>query len=646
MSGFCGVVDFTGAPAEPEVLQRMAAVSRGLGPDGIIPRHAGGAAFCHLALHATPQASTERQPLRSADGAVWLVADIRLDNRDDLISQLAGEDLPSGDPGDATLLLAAYLRWGVACPEHLLGDFAFVIWDERERRVLCARDPLGIGLLHYARIGPLLCFASEAQQILQHPRVPLRLDEMTIADYLSETWDGPTRTFFQDVQQVPAAHRLICNSSGDRLERYWEIDPERRIVYGEARDYAAHFLEVFAKAVADRMRAPAGPVAIAMSGGLDSTSVAAVARRHAPPGTGPDLFTCSFIFNTLKECDERDYIRTMAETLDVESELVDAERFWILGDAETCRPRLETPFLSWESSFREMLRRAQSRKARVLLTGHGGDDLLAGSLFVYADRLLSGDLRVLLETGCHAIKQGMGGGRTLYRYFGETLLPRSADRKLRRLLGRAAPVDEIPEWIRRDFVERTGMRERLSSNYVPARHPRGAAWMELYDQITHIPVWCKATQWYYANASPFGIEARHPFLDRRVAEFLLAIPARQRSQPGCYKPLLRRAMQGVLPDRVRLRADKTVLESYLDIGLRERRREKIEQLLADSLAAELGILDGAELRAAYQAYQQGTSKHIGWLWHAITLEMWLRGIAESEMEFQDLPVAAALSTDQ
>jgi len=281
-----------------------------------------------------------------------------------------------------------------------------------------------------------------------------------------------------------------------------------------------------------------------MSGGLDSTSVAAMARRCAPRGGSPDLFSSSFVFPNLRQCDERAYIEATAEALDLGSELVDAERHWVLGDAQAYQPRLEAPLLAWESAFREVLRRTRSRNARILLTGHGGDDLMAGSFSAYADRLLQGDLRVLFETFPHAASRGRSGWRTLYRYFGQPLIPEVMYRTVRRLRGKP-PRPRIPEWIRPEFIHRSGLAEHLHS--VPARPARNAAWYELYDEVVRLRGWERAVHWYTSNASPFGIEVRHPFLDRRLVELMLAIPSRLRSHPGCYKPFLRRATDGLLP---------------------------------------------------------------------------------------------------
>lgn len=621
MSALYGIVDFSGAPIDPDVLHAMSAISEGLGPDGSSRKLFLGAALGHLSLLSTPEALTEQQPVCARSGTVCLVADVRLDNRQELLGHLRSHGLlEEPAPGDATILLAAYLLWGTSCPEHLLGDFVFAVWDAPQRLLFCVRDPLGVKPFHYARIGSLVCFASEAQQVLQHPSVSRRLDELTLALYLANASDDPDRTFFRDVHRLPAAHRMVFTAGGDRMERYWDIDPGRRITYRDNRDYTAHFLDLLQRAVSDRLRTPEGQVGILMSGGLDSTSVAAMMRRSVPSGESRDLFSCSFVFPNLRQCDERAYIEITAEALALDTEFVNAEKLWILGDPEAYQPRLETPILAWEAPFREVLRRTRSRNARVLLTGHGGDDLMAGSLLVYADRLLQGDFRVLLETIPHAAAQGWSGWRTLYRYFGQPLLPVVMDRTMRRFFGKP-PHQMTPDWIRQEFVQRSGLAEHL--HRVPPRPARAAAWHELYYEVVRLRGWERAVHWYTSNASPFGVEVRHPFLDRRLVELMLAIPSRLRSQPGCYKPFLRRALDGLLPERVRTRTDKAVFSTFFHFSLLQKERDKIEQLLAAPLSDGMGILNAAKLRAAYRAWQNDPRPESLGLWSALTFEIWL-----------------------
>lgn len=585
MSGLFGVLDFSGArgPAGP----------------------------CRLAFL---EPSGGLQPVRSPDSAVHVVADLRLDNRRELIARLTDDGVPVPEsPRDADLLLAAYLRWGEECPLHLLGDFAFVLWDSRRRRLVAACDPVGIKTLHHARIGSLLCLASEARQVLQHPAVPCRLDEGGVADYLLDGTEDPARTLFLDVRRLLPGHCLVATSGGERIARYWSLDPDARTVYRRDEDYAAHFLDLFTRAVNDRLRTESGSVGILMSGGLDSSSVAAAARRRLPAARG--LFAVSFLFERLRECDEREFIQAAADGLGLERETVLAERFPVL-DPEACRPSLESPSLAWDRCFQEALRRTRSRGARVLLTGHGGDDLMLGSYLVYADRLRRGDPRAVLEVARYAMAQGRDHGRILYRYLVQPLLPGRADQALRRLLGRA-PGAELPGWIDAGFARRNGLAGRIQDEPRSAREA-------LYGHFRQTP-WDRAAHWYNQHAAAFGIEVRHPFLDRRLVEFILSIPPQKLFRAGLSKPLLRQAMTGVLPETVRMRKDKTRLGAFLSLSAGSGTRSRIESLLAAPLAAELGIFDADHLRAAWRRSQEGKLGELdGLLWYSISLEIWLR----------------------
>lgn len=637
MSGLCGVIDLRGRPVEPDLLARMARPVAHRGPDGMRTAAHGGAAFCHLALHATPEAALDVQPLWERERGLLLAADVRLDAREELIAALGLAD--AGPLGDAALLLAAYRRWGEGFPARLLGDFAFALWDAPAGRLLCACDPLGVKPLHYARRGPLLLFASEARQLLEHPEVSPELDLETVGDHLLGRAEAPGRTFFRGILRLPPAHRLVASRLGERLEPYWEIDPGRRTVYREEGDYAAHLGELLDRAVRDRLRSPAPVVGIAMSGGLDSGSVAALARRAQRAGQGPGLLAASFTFDGLGDCDEGPWIEALARELGLEVSRIAAGERWLLAGEEAFRPDLETPFLAWESCFRELLARVRGRGARVLLTGHGGDGLLGGSALVYLDRLRRGRPGAVLDVVRQARQHGRDWRRALYRCFGEPLLPEAARDALRRLAGRpVAPA--VPDWIDPEFARRTGLAGRLA----PARAPRRfaeAARQEIHDGALGRDDGCGVLHWYDRGAARHGLEVRHPFLDRRLVELVVSIPPEQLFRIGCYKPLLRRAMEGLLPQAVLRRPAKARLDGYVEVSLREKSRPQVEALLARPLAAEWGILDAGRLRAAYRAYRGGAGEGPERLWYALTLENWFREHCDRLIESPALETTAA-----
>lgn len=566
-------------------------------------------------------------PVRSADGSIRLTADVRLDERRELAGRLRGCGISLHEnPGDAELLLAAYLCWDVDCPRHLTGDFAFVIWDARRRQLLGACDPLGVKPLCYARTGSSLCAASEAQQVLRHSGMHVKLDEVAAGDFLLENTFEPQRTFFNGVLRLPPGHRLVARLEGERIERIWALDSDTRIVHSRDEDYAAHFLDLFRQSVRDRLRTEdgqPGAAGILMSGGLDSCSVATVAdgvSRALPADGSLRLFTTSFVFDELQECDERPFIQAAASGLGLESCLIAAERFPVLDSPESCRPALEGPFLAWDGCFHEALRQARSRGAKILLTGHGGDDLLSGSVLANGDRLRRGDARVILEVARHALAQRWAWRWIVYSDLVQPLLPAAANRLFQRR-GRT-PEPGLPDWIDAGFAHRTGLLERLH----PPLSNRGAgrARQALHSHFQKTP-WDRACAWYDQHAAAYGIEVRHPFLDRRLVEFLAAIPPRQLFRTGASKPLLRRAMAGLLPDLVRLRRGKTQFGAFLEQAMAQRQRTRIERLLASPLVETSGFVDGGRLRAAYRRFQEGLPiDNDFYLWHTIALEIWMR----------------------
>lgn len=613
MSGLFGVVDFAASRIEPENFRSIVESASYRAPGGIGYRFLGEAGFAHLALHSGPTGLD--QPLLDARGQVCVILDGRLDNRPELIAHL--EPAQGSATSDAGLLLAAYLEWGVACTDHLLGDFAFAVWDAGRQRLLCAVDPLGIKPLHYAHIGSLVCFASDAVQVLQHPAVPDGNNEVEIAAYLASQCEDPECSFFAAIRKLAPGQRLIAERGQLHVERYWSPEP-KEIRYQRDEDYAAHFLEIFQRAVADRLRDAGSFVGVAMSGGLDSTSVAALAQRA--PGPGVRAYT--FSFDRLTECDERAYSQAMTEELGIEVEAVEAEGLWSLDSRGPLSHSPDTPFVGWHTCYREILHRMAGRGARVLLMGHGGDDLLRGSSWVYAERLRRGDLTAIQEVVLHARRRREPVLRSLHRQFGSRHLSERSNRFLHRVLGKREPL--LPSWLHPDFVRRTqrgNCKEGLSSRRFSASPGR----QEVYGNLVELPWYWRLANWHDRNAASFGIEVRQPFLDRRLFEYVLAIPGEQLFQLGSRKRLLRQSMAGILPEVIRSRSDKTKFTSFLDFALRQRATDEIMEILESPRSAEVEIVNKELLRSAFLGFLGGdASVSMKSLWHAITLEIWLR----------------------
>jgi asparagine synthase (glutamine-hydrolysing) len=417
---------------------------------------------------------------------------------------------------------------------------------------------------------------------------------------------------------------LVADPSGQRMERYWDIDPNYRITYQSDQEYAAHFLEIFQRAVADRLRTPDGTnIGITMSGGMDSTSVAAVAQQIINRQSGkPHLLACSYAFEQLKECDETYYSRAMADELGIDLIYVPAENFWYLDDDEAFTPSLETPFMAGESITRYILGIFAERGARVWFTGHGGDNLVAGSPLIYADRLRHGNLNVLMEV-THYWKTlnlpflNLWGA---YRnWFIRPLFPEFLRKMVRKIW-----KPKIPDWLQADFAQHTHILERLSYSETPRRYPEHAR-QDNYNSAVFIDPIQIPINWSERLGAHFHQEVRHPFLDRRLVEFLMAIPPEQIFRIGLKKFILREAMREILPEIVRTRPDKTEFSSYIGLGLRHKEAQKIQALLEFPLLHEQRLVYLTKLQGVYGNYlAKGQTLDGIESWRCVSLELWLR----------------------
>ncbi len=305
MSGIIGLYHLDGRPAEERILQRMAQAIAHRGPDGIRFWSDGPVGLGHLMLQTTPESARERQPLTNPEATLCLTVDGRIDNRRELRQALDSNGFPPRDDTDAELLLRAYECWGESCPNRLLGDFAFAIWDARKKQLFCARDYVGVKPFYYHRSATLFAFGSEIRAVLALETVPRRLNESRVVDFLVEQLDREDEesTFYQDVQRLPAGHSLTVSPGKFLLRDYWELKAPPVLKLGSLQEYGEAFREVFVEAVRCRLRSTY-PVASTLSGGIDSSSVVCTVRELLASELQEPLHTISLVDADEAKCGE------------------------------------------------------------------------------------------------------------------------------------------------------------------------------------------------------------------------------------------------------------------------------------------------------------------------------------------------------
>lgn len=629
MSGIVGLWNVDDRPVDRATLAGMCATLRHRAVDGEDLRIDGPIAFAHQHLLVTPEETAERQPLASAAG-VWLAMDGRLDNRDDLLHALA---LPP-TASDAACVLAAYGHWGDSFPERLNGEFAIAIADVPARTVLLVRDVVGVRPLYYVQTPRFFAFASEIKALLAHPDVPHAVDDEGLADYLmigARPLDRQEITCFAHVRAVVPSHVVRMTCAGVASRRYWDFEPARALRLKSFADYVEVFRTVFAEAV--RRRARAGrPIAVSVSGGLDSSSIWCQAETLRRSGriTAPAVLGISYVGAAGSDADEREYLRAIEDEYRVSIERFAMEPLTgLVRGAEHQVWAIEAPFLEYMWGITEELqRRAVERGSRVLLSGQWGDQVLFSSAYLvdlcrdFAWRTLRAHVR--------EYRRWFGDGEAdiLARRAAVDFVRRSAPRALlgplkwarRRLSGEHQRRGWFGEAFRRRALQFADRPATIGDGFHSA-HAQ-SIYLEARSKY-HV----QCLEWNNKVGALHGLDVSFPFLDRDLLGFLIAAPGEWQNRDGVPRALLREAMRGILPDAVRARKWKADFSGVVNRGVAADADRIADRLSNDSLAARLGYVDAARLRprlAELRSPNDGTCVVTWDIADLYGLELWLQ----------------------
>jgi asparagine synthase (glutamine-hydrolysing) len=544
----------------------------------------------------------------------------RIDNRTELLSAL--ELVGSSEPlSDGALFLRSYLHWREGVFGRLLGPYSAIVVDERRKSVLCARDPLGDRGLFF-HLGPaIFAAASEESALLSLPGVSARLDENSVGRFFAPDEPLPGSTFFAEVSDLQPGEVMEVGVDDVRRWRSAEIVPATVPRYHRDREYVDQFRELLGRAVEARLRA-VGPPGVMMSGGLDSTALAAVAAPMIRT-RGGRLRSFSYTFSDLPSCDESAFIAHVTGRFDLQASAVVGDRLWPLCNLATLPRSPNNPLQGPYRGLRDaVFSDAATAGTRVLISGEFGDELYCGAVSWLADLLRRGRLpeaifhcvadrwwrmtgrRPRLYSLLSSLRCALGGKG---RWQPSTAQPWLTARGLQAL---ESTEPALPDWGRPaqiwTVLHRSGALSNVSAPY---------------------------------HASSHGIEVRRPYRDRRLIEFILAVPAHLLYRPGQTKWILREALRGELPDEVRLRRHPTSLQALFCRGLMKEAREDASRMLfaadalwrpyvrqewlEESFPRRLGGPDGPTLSA---------------IWRSLCVELWRQGLGQ-------LGVFPALSYD-
>ena len=549
------------------------------------------------------------------EAGLSVIADARIDNRDELRDTLA---LPSGG-SDAALILAAYRRWGTDSATHLIGDFAFCVVDDHTRTLLAACDPMNMRPLYHAGKGGLLAFGTRLNDLLHALGMPPRLERAAICDWLVGRPD-PGASMLSNVERLRPGHLLQASAGRRAIRRFWNLRPDKQIRYQRPGEYVEHLESLLARCVTDRLPDRDEAVASQLSGGMDSTSVTALAWR-ARKDTPTGLLAVSHTYPDCGACDERDLIGDSARFLGLKDHLFIPTASDIELDYRALYPpAFDSPGTVVSPRYIEELKQIRARGARVMLTGSGGDEMAWGHSLSYSRRLLHGDLGVLAEVMRGSRELGLPVLATLLQLFLKPLLPE----RLLRLRRRLRDDRPWPDWIPERAARELDLEERLRP---PPAHFRNPVLQARYEALRDSSTY-HSVRSYATAGEVIGVDIRHPFFDRRLAEFSFAIPDDLWLRERYPKWLLRKTMSGKLPDSVVWNRHKVVFDTFF-ASLIKHQQETIFSILSHPGLQDLGLLDNRKLLAAFHAVLANDPPSVTVeLLHALMVQIWFQRHAE------------------
>jgi asparagine synthase (glutamine-hydrolysing) len=617
MCGICGWAGPRGAELPSAALAAMRDVLTHRGPEGAGEWRGSGVVLGHRRLKIIDLTQAASQPMVSDDGLVALTYNGEIYNFGDLRRELSARGARFDSTGDTEVVLRAYEAWGEDAFARLDGMF----WDGRRGRLVLARDRTGKKPLFYFTDGEQLVFGSEIKSVLAAPGVPRRLDEARLAEFLTFGYVPHPATLYAGIEQVPPASVVTFGRDGlQGPRRYWDVlasPPAQGELIADVR-------RLLDAAVERRMVADV-PLGVLLSGGIDSSLVAALMRRH----TADRVHSFSIGFADDASYDERAHARRVAEHLGTEH-----TEFEVRMDAVRLLDRLvwhhDQPFMDSSAIPTYLVCELARAHVTVALNGDGGDEVFAGY-----DRFRAAALAVRL--------------------------PRAAIGPLRALVARM-PADSSYHSPRLRLLRYLDGADRPVTE-------RYRSWMAVAPELAHDAVWASIDRAYeeaadrpaldrilHANFSTYlpddlavkmdrmsmahSLEARSPMLDTALIERLAVEPARRKVGLRHLKPVLRRAFWDELPPDIWNRR-----KHGFGVPVGTWFRGELGELFADEvLAADArcrDVLRQDELARMYADHRAQHAEHGHRLWTVLTLERWLRTLGQPVAERPPEPVLAA-----
>ena len=598
----CGIAGFAGS--DRELLEQMLRSIVHRGPDG-----QGTDVGTHFSIGmrrlAIIDVATGDQPLYSDDGNLALVFNGEIYNHAELRRELEARGRRFvTHHSDTEVILRGFEEWGRNVVDRLTGMFTFAISDHERGELFIARDRLGIKPLYYVDRPGGFAFASELKALFQDSRVPRRPDVDALRRFLLfRVHDDGEDTFFDGVKRLLPAHTMLVRPDGIvKIERYWDppVNPEFASTRSDD-DYAQEFASRFDDVVRRHLISDV-PVGVPLSGGLDSSGVVATMARLRAGGTDlhtEGLFTFSALYPG-QSFDESEYVHEVERAVDSIPHYVypQLDEFW--NEIDEWIWYQEEPTIASAPYAYYSVYRLASEHVKVMVSGNGGDELLAGYIPYFRTYLSSATAQHHYLAAAREIIKG----RDLYKKYAGELIRSKLPKRASNAVTARELLKAGPQVAAAHFSAHKNLNERLASDVLRYSTP-------------------DLLRYEDKNSMAFSIESRVPFLDHELVEFIFSLPIDQKIKGGWNRAVYRNAMKGRMPEKNRLRRSKIGFTNP-DITWMKAKAAEIRAIFSSPELASRDLYAPAQLVTAWDEYLAGRPGDGLIFWRVLVTELWMR----------------------
>jgi len=606
MCGICGIINFHQQPVQEVTVRNMMKIQKHRGPDdeGVFLENNIGLGFVRLSILDLSPAG--HQPMFSHDERYVIVFNGEIYNYLELRDELRTSGYRFKSNTDTEVLLAAYQHWGEECLDHLNGMWAFVIYDREKKSLFASRDRYGIKPFYYYATDELFAFASEIKPLLILISEKPKPDNQSIFDYLVfNRTDHTQRTFFENVKKLQHGYNVIIESNRIYKKRWYTL--REKVDQEEGFKSSDEFRDLFSSAIGLRLRSDV-PVGVCLSGGLDSSSIVSLLLKNYKK---KDLNTFSAVYNKGQFGDETEFIDEYSSLLNNMFFTIPSANSLEVDHIEFIKAHAEpVPSTSPYAQFKVM----DLAKDHVVVTldGQGADELLAGYHYFYG--YLFKDLlrkvkpiKLLTEIYHYLNKHHSIYGLKTFFYL---LLPGALRASVR--VSEKGYLDEC-------FSREYSSNNAISGNLYGSSTLKNALLDHFEYKLEHL------LKWEDRNSMWFSLESRVPFLDYRVVEKTLATDSDIILNKGVTKHILREAMSGTVPEKIRLRKDKMGFGTPESEWFKTQQWQKIINTILESNSfRQRGIIVANIAQKKYHHHLNGKINISKEIWKWLNLEIWFR----------------------